>query len=66
MIDKYGSEYTLSCDVCGDEAPQSFDDFYEVVEYKKENGWKSQKDEHGNWEDVCPDCAAKGRDLAWD
>jgi len=46
--------YTLTCDICGEEI--DFDDFYEAVDYKKENGWISRKDKYGYWEDICPDC----------
>lgn len=38
MIDKYDGLYFLVCDICGD-----------AVDYKKENGWKSQKHK-GEWE----------------
>ena len=59
MITKNRDNYALSCDICGEEAPQVFDDFYEAVEYKKDrnNGWRSRKDEAGAWEDMCPDCS---------
>ena len=52
-IDKFS--YTLTCDICGEDAPESFSNFYEAVQYKKQNGWKSQK-YRGEWEDVCPEC----------
>jgi len=55
MIDKQRGRYHLVCDICGEEAEEGFDDFYEAVEYKKTEGWKSQK-RNGQWEDVCPDC----------
>jgi len=55
MIDKQSGRYHLICDICGEEAEETFDDFYDAVEYKKENGWKSQKRNSG-WEDVCPKC----------
>lgn len=41
MIDKTHDSYELSCDVCGDSADQSFDEFAEAVEFKKENGMVS-------------------------
>ena len=46
---------TLTCDICGEEAEKTFTDFYKAVDYKKENGWKSQK-HNGVWEDICPEC----------
>lgn len=55
MIDKNNGQYTLTCDLCGEEAPKKFDDFNDAVQYKKDEGWKSQKHK-GEWEDVCPDC----------
>jgi len=55
MINKFGDIYILNCDICGEEALEIFDDFYDTVQYKKDNGWKSQK-RNGEWEDVCPEC----------
>lgn len=58
MIDKQSGRYHLICDICGEESEECFDgfgDFYDAVQYKKDNGWKSQK-RNGQWEDVCPDC----------
>ena len=47
--------YSLECEVCG-KTIDNFETFYDAVEYKKENGWKSVK-VNGAWEDRCPDCA---------
>lgn len=47
--------FVLMCDCCWEEAPERFSEFYDAVEYKKSEGWKSQK-RNGEWEDVCPDC----------
>lgn len=55
MIEKIDGRYCLICDICYEKAEKDFDDFYDAVEYKKENGWKSQKHK-GEWEDVCPEC----------
>jgi len=49
-----GSQVELACDICG-YAVTSFDSFQEAVDYKKEDGWKSQKHK-GEWEDICPEC----------
>lgn len=54
-IDKFVDWYTLSCDNCGKELDDVFDDFYDAVNAKKDNGWKSKK-RHGNWEDWCHEC----------
>ena len=55
MISKFEGMYTLTCDICGDEYPETFCDFYDAVEAKKENGWKSRKTD-GEWVDVCDAC----------
>lgn len=49
-----GSQVELACDICG-YTVTSFDSFQEAVDYKKEDGWKSQKHK-GEWEDICPEC----------
>lgn len=53
MIEKQGSKYELQCDYCSNS--EEFDDFYDAVNHKKANGWKSEniKDE---WFDKCPEC----------
>ena len=55
MISKFEGMYTLTCDICGDEYPETFFDFYDAVEAKRENGWKSRKTD-GDWVDVCDAC----------
>ena len=55
MIDKSDGMYSLTCDICGQDAPEEFFEFDDAVSYKKQNGWKSQK-RKGEWEDVCPEC----------
>lgn len=55
-IEREGSFYFLYCDVCGYPADEQFDEFMDAVEFKKREGWKSRKDEDGNWEDICPEC----------
>ena len=52
---KFNGLYTLACDICGEEALETFEEFSEAVQYKKDEGWKSQKYK-GEWEDVCPEC----------
>ena len=53
---KSGTFY-LVCDRCGtvEEGPV-FDCFMDAVYGKKELGFKSRKDEYGEWEDLCKDC----------
>ena len=50
---KFNGLYTLTCDICGEE--KTFDTFDKAVDYKIDEGWKSQKHK-GEWEDVCPEC----------
>ncbi len=54
-IENNGGTYDLICDVCGDCADESFENFHDAVNGKKEHGWKSQK-RNGDWEDVCEIC----------
>lgn len=53
-IEKFAGLYTPTCDICGNELTAEFD-FYDAVEAKKNNGWKSRKVD-GEWIDVCTDC----------
>jgi hypothetical protein len=55
MIEESYGDYKLVCDVCGWEADELFNYFDEAVQYKRDEGWKSQR-HNGEWEDVCPDC----------
>lgn len=50
--------YIPICDICGDELFGQ-DEFGNAVERKKLNGWKSRKDENGDWIDICPECQRK-------
>lgn len=54
MIIKGVIGYDLICDICG-RLEYGHEDFDETVEYKKENGWKSEK-YRGEWQDICPEC----------
>jgi hypothetical protein len=54
-IERDGDFYTLTCDVCGETASEMFFEFADAVDFKKREGWKSQK-HWGEWEDVCPEC----------
>ena len=56
MIEKIHGVYFLICDICEDEeGAEEFPDFMEAVEYKKDDGWKSKR-EDGEWIDICPEC----------
>ena len=63
MPDKNGCIFILHCDICGDPADEEFYDFQTAVDYKKSNGWKSQR-HNGEWEDICPECA-EGSGSRW-
>lgn len=58
MIDKTHGVYELECDVCGESPDETFDDFEDAVNFKREQGWKSRKID-GEWCDLCPGCVAK-------
>ena len=45
--------YWLICDICGQE--HDFETFDEAIDYKRENGWISEKYK-GEWQDICPEC----------
>ena len=60
-IESFGGIYTPTCDVCGEELPAQFD-FYDAVNAKKREGWKSRKHK-GEWQDICPGCMAEMEDL---
>ena len=59
MIDRQYGGYILICDICGEVNAETFYDFSDAVDYKKENDWKSRKI-HGQWQDVCPECVEEG------
>ena len=55
MIEKNYGLFLLMCDNCGFTIDDEFIDFYDAVDYKKEAGWRSIK-EQDIWLDLCPDC----------
>ena len=61
MTERIGWNHSLTCDHCkGKEKGgrvEGFDEFEQLVKYKKENGWKSLKSERGKWFEFCPVCA---------
>lgn len=54
FMDSEEKSYTLICDFCRKEI-SGFHDFYDAVNYKKYNGWKSIK-VLNEWKDACPNC----------
>jgi hypothetical protein len=62
MIEKMDGIFKISCDICGEIFDKDFYDFYDVVDYKKSEGWRSRKIS-GGWEEICPDCVEYERGL---
>ena len=58
LVRKYNG-FELVCDSCG-HTVSGLDDFNEGVEYKKDNGWKSRRNDTDEWEDICPNCQEEG------
>lgn len=54
-IERYGSEYVPTCDVCGAELPPEYRHGAAInaIYYA---GWRMKKDEDGTWRDLCQDC----------
>lgn len=61
MIEREGSGYILRCDYCSNYV-DDLEDFARAVEYKKANGWVSNKIDN-EWFDMCPECLEKGDKL---
>lgn len=57
-IESNGGIHTPICDLCGEELPSEFD-FYDAVDAKKREGWKSMKVD-GEWQDICCECQRNG------
>lgn len=57
-----GVTYTPTCDMCGDELP-GCDSFPEAVQAMNDAGWIRRKNEHDEWENVCPDCQLEEDEL---
>ena len=52
----FSSDYSRPHGAWGDHiAEPAFETFDEAVDYKVDEGWKSQRRD-SEWEDVCPDC----------
>jgi hypothetical protein len=56
MIRKTDGQYELICDYC-EEIANVFDEFFDAVSYKKAYGWRSVKNNSGDWSELCPDCS---------
>jgi len=49
-------KFKIICETCGEIFPQDFYDFYDVVAFKKKEGWRSQKITGDKWIETCKDC----------
>ena len=56
MIDKINNIHKIICNSCGEIFKNEFNSFYDAVEYKKSNGWRSVKISEAKWDEICPDC----------
>ncbi len=56
MIEKINNTYKIICDSCGEIFADDFDTFYDAVEFKRSNGWRSIKRSGDNWDEICSDC----------
>jgi len=67
MIEKMDGVYRIICNVCGEVYKNEFYDFYDAVNFKKNERWKSQKVGDG-WIEVCRDCVevSSGRKSYYD
>jgi len=54
-IERFHGFFTPVCDYCEARLPAG-ESFMEAVDIRKQAGWKSRKDKHGDWEDMCPEC----------
>ena len=59
-IERFYNFYTPICDCCEKELPAE-ESFQDAVDAKRRAGWKSRKDDRGQWEDICPDCLREER-----
>ena len=52
------SIFEVVCDICGEteEIEGQWDD---CLDFKKDEGWSSRKDNHNEWMDVCEECKNK-------
>lgn len=55
MIDKHYGKRIPVCDYCMENLPPE-DDFDDAVQAMKAAGWKTKKDEDGEWVNICTDC----------
>lgn len=54
-MDRFRGFITPVCDCCETRLPAE-ENFWDAVAAKRKAGWKSRKDESGDWVDLCPEC----------
>jgi hypothetical protein len=66
VISREYGEFTLVCDICGEEIG-GFSTFDEALDYKINEGWKSKRGEQldlqDGYIDVCPNCLGIEEEL---
>lgn len=58
MIYQCGLFRNLRCDECGFDQDDIFarNEFHEMIESAKSEGWQVKMDSAGEWKHTCPDC----------
>jgi hypothetical protein len=57
LIEKLNNEFVVTCDYCEDEFNTGYDDFFNAIEYVKNQGWKIVKDiKQDEWYHYCGEC----------
>lgn len=57
-IPKIKGYFTPTCDICG-ETLNEVKTHEEAVEQLRAEGWTSERQKDGSWENACPECCAK-------
>lgn len=54
MINKIKGRWYIVCDGCSDN--EDFMTFEDALDHAKDNDWKIEKNDKGEFENYCPDC----------
>lgn len=62
-IENFGGNLTMACDECGAELADSYgrDEFQEMVDRAKREGWRITHLGGGHWSHACVSCARSAR-----
>jgi len=57
ILRQYGA-YIVKCDVCDEQLGETktFETWDEAHQATRAMGWKTRRDVHGAWENVCTEC----------